>query len=258
MKVSSNQQYDKCFGAKYISTWNCKNAKGDLKRVAILSLEKSDLPIFNELSKFQLLSKRFDVIRRSIMYSTVKTIRSILLSQEEKFKKTKMFVAVESGKLCGMLVGNIPKMSSATNKIVYSSRHNSAKKEAEIDWLLTWNPTAEEKIQGVGKALVGEYFYTISQDSFKDVFVKSEIPEYSEAVYFYEKLGFEWLGMRHIDMCNKNTNKGVVDNFSDWDDSVIPMIITHSKIQETLNTLEKNMDRRESNSGSIELSNMIS
>ena len=102
----------------------------------------------------------------------------------------KVLVAVHDDKPCGLLIANMLKLNE-NGKFVYSSRHNAAKNETEIDWLVTWGVNNKENIRGAGKALIAEYFRTAKQDKFKDVFLKSELPENSYAQAFDEKSWFE-------------------------------------------------------------------
>ena len=119
-----------------------------------------------------------------------------------------MFVATQDGSPCGLLVGNIPKHVYDGERICYSSRHNPAKNETELDWLVTWQPKGKCKIKGIGKALVGEFYRTIKKDKFRDVFVRSEVPENSYASEFYESIGFEQLGKKRLKLFNKKQIKG--------------------------------------------------
>ena len=164
-----------------------------------------------------------------------------------------MFAAVHDGDICGLLVANVPKKLPVSETTVHSSRHNPAKNETELDWLVTWNAKQNEKIKGVGKALVSEYFKTVKTDGFRDVYVRSEIPEHSYALRFYESIGFEKLSNKRIKLANKNTNKYVIDDKSDPEDTIIPMIITRKRQKETIEKLEKELCRQEFVKNSIDL-----
>ena len=104
----------------------------------------------------------------------------------------------------------MPKTSPNYDGIVYSSRHNLAKNETELDWLVTWSPKGNERLKGIGKALIGEYFRTVKKDKFRDVFVRAEVPEKSFAKSFYEKLGFEQIGNKRVRLLNKNSAKSII------------------------------------------------
>ena len=192
-----------------------------------------------------------------MIYAT-KTIIEILGSNLPQIDKIKMFIATYNNKPCGIFVANIPKIYAKDEAYVYSSRHNSAKNETEIDWLVTWNTTGNEKLKGVGKALVGEYFHTVKKDKFRDVFVRSEIPEKSFATYFYENLGFERLSTKRLKLSNKNSAQCVVANYdSNSNDDTIPMIITRSQVLSKANELAKDMKRQEFKKNSIDAEILI-
>lgn len=256
MKVSSNQ-YSPSFEAQLISQWKCHNAKGNLRNVSIVALEKRDLgyiKFFREnLEKFNHLTS----IRQAIIDASTNTISAVLENTENIFYKAKMYMAIYDGKPCGLLVANIPKKQPVTDAEVYTSRHNPAKNETEVDWLVTWNPNKNETLKGIGKALIGEYFRTIKGDKFRDVFVRSEIPEHSYASYFYESVGFERLGNKRTKLCNKNHAQYVVVDDSNPEDSVIPMIITRRVLQQKAEELATKMNRREFVKNSVDINELI-
>ena len=103
-----------------------------------------------------------------------------------------------------------------------------------------------EKIKGIGKALAGEYFRTVKKDKFRDVFVRSEIPEKSFAKNFYEHLGFERFSEKRLKLSNKNSAQCLVHDFSsDSNDETIPMIITRKNLEKTAEKLSTTMRRQE-------------
>ena len=156
-------------------------------------------------------------------------------------------------KLCGLLVANIPKRDSKSNKMIYSSRHNPARKETEIDWLVTWNPTGDMSINGIGKSLVGEYYGTLAKDDFRDVYVRSEIPEYSFALSFYEGLGFEKLSEKRTRLSTKMTSKCIIDDGSNDYDLIIPAVVTKRNIKIAIQELNKRMKPKKLDGREIEL-----
>lgn len=253
MKVSSNQQYKPSFQAQLLSQWCCLNRTAKPKNVTIISFEKKDLDYIKKfrenLGKYNFLQP----IRQAIIDAASKMILNILENTSEQKDKIKMFAAVHDGDLCGLLVANVPKKFPVIETTVYSSRHNPAKNETELDWLVTWNPKSSEKIKGIGKALVCEYFKTVKKDKFRDVFVRSEIPEYSYAVNFYETLGFEKISAKRAKLANKNTNKYVVEDISNPEDKIIPMIITRSRQKNAVERFEKELCRQEFVKNSVDL-----
>ena len=192
MKVSSlNQQ--PIFKAKPLSQWQCKGAKNNSKNITIIALEKKDLNFIKKMIEKAGNLGHKDILKQDMIDITIRTIHDVLASENKIFNKVKLLLALHDDKPCGMLVANIPKKNIEGENIIYSSRHNPAKNETELDWLVTWQIKNRGKIKGVGKALVGEYFRTIKKDKFRDIFVRSEVPENSYAVNFYESIGFEQL-----------------------------------------------------------------
>ena len=253
MKVSSNQQYNPNSKAQLLSQYRCLSNIAKPKNVTVIAFEKKDIDyikMFREkLDRYSYLTP----IRQAIIDATSKMILEILDKICEKKNKIKMFAAIHDGDLCGLLVANVPKKFPATDTTVYSSRHNPAKNETELDWLVTWEPKQNEKIKGIGKALICEYFRTIKKDKFRDIFVRSEIPEYSYAAHFYESVGFEKISERRAKLANKNTNKYIVEDLSNPEDKIIPMIITRRRQQETIERLEKELCRQEFVKNSVDL-----
>ena len=110
-----------------------------------------------------------------------------------------------------------------------------------MDWLVTWMPKSNNQLKGIGKSLVGQYFSTLKQDGFRDVFVKSELPEISYAQFFYENLGFEKLGDKRAKLTTKTSSQCIIKDFSNNLDIIIPMIATKNKIRTTINKLKHEM-----------------
>lgn len=253
MRVSSNQKYNPSFNAQLLSQWKCLSQTGKAKNVTILALEERDLGYIKHFRKNLDRYNYLTPIRQAIIDASSQMIRDILEKISGKKNKIKMFAAVHDGDICGLLVANVPKKLPVSETTVHSSRHNPAKNETELDWLVTWNAKQNEKIKGVGKALVSEYFKTVKTDGFRDVYVRSEIPEHSYALRFYESIGFEKLSNKRIKLANKNTNMYVIDDKSDPEDTIIPMIITRKRQKETIEKLEKELCRQEFVKNSIDL-----
>ena len=258
MRVSSQENYKPSFNAHLLSQWRCSNAKNKAKNISIVAIERKDLNFMQKFLEYIQNQKNESVSAKEIMVYATKTIIEILDSNLPQMDKIKMFVATYNNKPCGIFVANIPKSYAKDEAFVYSSRHNSAKNETEMDWLVTWNPTGNEKLKGVGKALVGEYFHTVKKDKFRDVYVRSEVPENSFATYFYESLGFEKTSSKRLKLSNKNSAQCVVTDYgSDSNDDTIPMIITRSKLQAKANELAKEMNRQVFRKNSIDAENLI-
>lgn len=235
------------FKAIPISQWRCVSAaENKPANIVITQLEKRDVEFINNFrSSWLVHPESKDSTRNSIVETALGIIEAALSTDMQALDKVKMFFALHNKKPCGVLIGNLPKKDASTGGINYSSRHNCAKKEGEIDWLATWTPKGEEEIKGTGKALVGEYFGSLNQDRLKDVFVKSELPELSVAQSFYESLGFETLGKKRTRLITNTSREYVLSSIIDPDDRVIPMIITESKIQNCFKELSQKMSRKE-------------
>lgn len=258
MKISSQSNYNPSFRAKLLSQWRCSNAKNNAKNISIVSIEKNDLDFMQKFLGYVEKQQNNKKSVKEIMVYATKTIIEILESNLPKMDKIKMFVATYNNKPCGIFVANIPKSYAGDESYVYSARHNSSKNETEIDWLVTWNPNGKEKLKGIGKALVGEYFHTVKGDKFRDVYVRSEVPEKSFATYFYERLGFERLNSKRLKLSNKNSAQCIVANYdSNNNDDTIPMIITRHKIQTKAEELAKEMNRIEFKNNSIDAEILI-
>ena len=257
MQVSSNQQYNINFGAQLLSQWKCLNKTGKPKSVTVIAFEKSDIDYIKKFRKSLDRYNNLTPIRQAIIDATSQMILEILDKMSEQKNKIKMFAAVHDGDICGLLVANVPKKLPVTENTVHSSRHNPAKNETELDQLVTWAPRYSEKIKGIGKALICEYFRTVKKDKFRDVFVRSEIPEHSYAVNFYESLGFEKISERRAKLANKNSNQYQIQNFADSEDKIIPMIITRGRQQETIERLEKELCRQEFIKNSVDLEDYL-
>lgn len=245
MKVLSNQQ-GISFGAVPLAQWRCKTLNNKIKNVTIASFEPKDINFVQKfIEKINSICKN-DVFKKEMVDITIRTIRDILYNfKDKRFEKTKAYIAIQDGTPCGLLIGNIPKQILGSDTIRYSARHNCAKNETELDWLVTWQPKGKSKIKGIGKALVCEYFRTIKKDKFRDVFVRAEIPENSYATDFYESLGFEEINKKRFKFLTKNSAQYVISNYGEASDDIIPMLITRKTLQDMTEFLSKEMARQE-------------
>lgn len=252
------------FQAIPLSQWKCFSvATKSPKSITIAELEKQDCEFMQKIKNHWITHPESkDVVKNSIVESALLTIEAILSGDCEYMDKVKTYVAIQNYKPCGILIGNMPKRIRHTTgndgvSISYSSRHNQAKNETEIDWLATWTPKGEENLKGVGKALVAEFFGSLKKDRLRDVFVNSEIPENSYATNFYESLGFEWLSKKRPQIVHNTSREYLVSNFVDPKDRVVPMIITKSKIQACFADLSKRMFRQEFLKTSVNAEDLI-
>lgn len=258
MKVSSDY-HSPNFRAKLLSRWLCSSKiTGEGRNIFVASLEKHDSSFADKFIKSLDNYTRMDSIKKDILTEAAGTMKKILETGGDMLKKIKIFLAIWNETPCGILIANIPKEDEYGN-IVYSSRHNCAKNETELDWLATWTPNPEDKIGGIGKTLIGEYFKTVGEDKFRDVYVRSELPENSYAQSFYESLGFEVIGDKRVLWGAKTSNKALIRKEDDpVNDRVIPMIATRKNIKRTFHLLSENMNRQEIAEGkSTDISDLI-
>ena len=245
MQVQSNTVNDVSFGLRPIAQWRCVSvAKKQPKSITIAELEKRDLAFIQKLKNLSEIAPPKDKIRNEIVWGSLTTMEGILATDCGFLDKVKMYIAIQNYKPCGLLIGNMPKRVLSTEGISYSSRHNNAKSETEIDWLATWTPKGEEKLKGTGKALVAEFFGSLKKDKFRDVFVKSEIPENSYAQSFYESLGFEALGSKRPQLTCNTTNTYVVQSYDEPTARIVPMIISRGKLRKCFSELSEKMCRQ--------------
>lgn len=255
MNISSQNNIN--FGAKLLSQWRCNNVSSKTKNISIIALEKNDLEFAEKFSKHLEGLKNDNKVVKEIMDSSSKTILEILKNNTPHSERIKIYIATYDEMPCGIFVANMPKNSTTNDTVVYSSRHNSAKNETEMDWLVTWSPKGNEKLKGVGKALIGEYFRTVKKDKFRDVFVRAEVPEKSYAKSFYEKLGFEQIGNKRLKLFNKNSAQSIINDHTEANDETIPMLITRSKINQVAEELAQKMNRKEFKGDSVKAEELI-
>ena len=144
MRIIPNQQGVN-FRAQLLSQWRCENPSGKYKSVSIVALEKRDLSFVSKFIEYLPKLSPMEAIRREILSSALQTLESLLDSQYSFCDKVKMFLGIHDEKPCGLLIANIPKSCNDNENIFYSSRHNSARNESELDWLVTWAPDGGEK-----------------------------------------------------------------------------------------------------------------
>lgn len=257
MKVSSNVK-NPAFGAKLLSQWRCNSSVDNSARnITIVKLENHEYPLAEKF--VNTVDKTLEgSITNDIFIDALKAIKKLLESGEKVLKKTRVLLALYNDKLCGILVANIPKKDK-TGNLVYSSRHNCAKNETELDWLATWSPNKDEKIKGIGKAILGEYYKTLENDNFKDVYVRSELPENSFAQYFYESMGFNIIAPRRQLWCAKNANKAMIKDECEGleYDKIIPMLAEKTNIKEIYDKISKSMCRQEFVDKSVNIKELI-
>lgn len=258
MKIQSQKTQSTSFKLLPTAKWQCYSpTKCQYKNIMIAEIEKRDLNFIQKLKLLNEIAPDSDKVKNAIIWGTLTTIEGILTSDCEFLDKIKMYIAILNNKPSGLLIGNMPKRILSTEGISYSSRHNNAKKETEIDWLATWTPKDETKVKGIGKALVAEFFGSLKRDGFRDVFVKSEIPENSYAQAFYESLGFEAISEKRPQLTAKTTNQYIVTSYDEPTDRIVPMIIPRSNLRKCYIELAKTMNRQKIVKKSIDPESII-
>lgn len=183
--------------------------------------------------------------KRLIMETNFNIIQEMLATMPKE-QKTHMYIAEADSKLCGVLVGGLPKRTPA-GEIIYSARKNALPNETELNWFATW-----PEGNGVGKVLFSEYIRTMERDGFKKMFIQSEIPKLSNASKFYERMGFhklyELLTERRVSKVEHN--KDILDclNISSSDNAlydylIIPMLGSRSKLNKIVNDIAEKYHR---------------
>ena len=233
------------FGANMLAQYKCCLEKSkQIQRVSIVSLDVDDAAFVNKWVQHKERFLGNDPVKNDIFVEAIKTLKEIFATPQHLWKKTKVLVAVHDDKPCGLLIANMLKRNE-NGKFVYSSRHNAARNETEIDWLVTWGRNNKENIRGAGKALIAEYFRTAKQDKFRDIFLKSELPENSYAQSFYEKIGFERFYDKRMRWKNKTTNSYVIRNHAQTTDMIIPMVSTPTSRKGLIDKISSEMSRLE-------------
>lgn len=229
------------FGAIRLAKYKYLN--NPKKDVLIYQLEKTDIDylkyILQNIEKF---FKKFDITDLStqeILKASVDAGIKILEDVNNVESKAKVLLAYSGNDPSAILIGNAAKIDK-NGKLQYSSRKNHAQNETELDGLATWN----KNILGEGKAILCEYFHTLLEDGFKQVYVRSEIPKYSFAAKFYKKMGFEALSKKLRYMNRQNDSKYYYNIFDYGDSLILPMKATVQDILKTLDVRIKELKRK--------------
>jgi len=251
MKIQSTKYNNPAFRAIPLAKYNYFDKKD--QNVTVYQLEKSDVGylrgISDNIEKFYKKHDINDFSTKQVVEEAVNAGIKILEAKHNPEEKAKVMLALCENEPSAILIGNVLKTDNK-GLYHYSSRKNHAKDETELDWLATWN----KNILGEGKVIVNEYFHTLAKDGFKQVYVRSEIPENSFAKNFYEKMGFEPLSEDQREIIRKNDNKYLIGSFDEPDDYIIPMKATSSDIEKTIYKRDKELKRKEiTDTGSVDL-----
>ncbi len=253
MKIDNSykQPYNQSFCAIPIAKYCYLQEK--TKDVVVYKLEKRDINYLKHISdnidKFYKRNNIKDESTMQVVKEAFEAAVEILKGKKSFEEKAKILLAMFGEEPSAILIGNTLKVDKNGN-FHYSSRKNHSKDETELDWLATWN----KKIFGEGKVIVTEFFNSVLKDGFKQVYVRSEIPEKSFAMNFYKKMGFDTLSDEAREIQRKNDNRYLIGNFDDFEDTIIPMKATTQDMLESYNKHKKELDRFELvNHPSVEL-----
>ncbi len=241
-QINQRNGYHPNFTAIPLATYNYLHDKD--QNVIVYQLENEDIPYLQNISdnidRFYKKHEIEDESTKEVLKKSIDAGIEILSNEEYKDKKTKVLLALSDEEPSAILVGNAPKVDK-NGKIHYSSRKNHAKDETELDALATWN----KKILGEGKVILTEYFHTVLKDGFKQIYVRSEIPENSFAKDFYIKMGFKELSDEQRKIQRKNDYNYMSDIFNYGNDPIIPMKVTTKDIQKSIKKRFKELERKE-------------
>ncbi len=230
------------FGAIPLAEYKYLNNKHE--NVMVYQLEKKDINYLKYISdNIDGFYKHHDINDEStkqVVKEAVDAGIEILKDERRLEDKAKVLLALSAEEPSAILIGNAQKIDKKGN-LHYSSRKNHAADETELDWLATWN----KKILGEGKVVVCEYFKTLKEDGFKSVYVRSEVPEKSFAMAFYNKMGFKPLSYKQRAIQRKNDNAYLIGQYDEQGDMIVPMIAKTTDISKTLHKRTKELKRKE-------------
>lgn len=200
-----------------------------------------------------------EVNDKRLIIETNLNIMKEMLEKFPKETKTHMYIAESDSKLCGVLVGGLPKHTPA-GETIYSSRKGALANETELNWFATW-----PEGNGIGKVLFSEYINTMKQDGFSKMFIQSEIPKLSGASKFYQRMGFDKLHKFFSErrVSKVEHNKDILDclNIESGDNAlydylVVPMLGTKNKLEKLVKSIFEKY-KRETFCRSVDANNFI-
>lgn len=196
--------------------------------------------------------------KRLIIETNLKIMQEKLQKLPQEVK-THMYIAESDSKLCGVLVGGLPK-HTPKGEIIYSSRKGALPNETELNWFATW-----PEGNGIGKVLFSEYINTMKKDGFSKMFIQSEIPKLSVASKFYHRMGFDKLHKIFSErrVSKVEYNKDILDclnlessNNALYDYLVVPMLGTKNKLDNLVKSIFEKY-KRETFIKSVDANNFI-
>lgn len=171
------------------------------------------------------------------------------------------YLATIDNKPCGIIMGNIPKISQDYREVVFSNRDK--KNETELDWLVTWSTKGQEGKRGVGRALMAEYLNACTKLKDTDsIYVRSTIPMIANAVEFYKANGFKELVPRRIPYQESSRPRNISDlisgkEFKDDDYPVRPLELDMEDAKAVFQKTQEELKRDSLDKTSIDLTKII-
>ena len=97
----------------------------------------------------------------------------------------------------------------------------------------------------------------MKKDGFKNVFVRSEVPENSYAQDFYTRMGFKAKWGKRESISKKANNTYLIGNYDTPGEDIVPMLASKSDIKKTVDSISKDCNREKMSGKSINLQDVI-
>lgn len=192
--------------------------KTGTKPLTVYKLEIGDLEYLDKLIDKLASSKLFssdngrniknkDVWRNITLNALRDAINSLYLSKTLKLKdkSTVSYLAAVENEPCGILVGNMPKITNDCKRIVFSRRDKAG--DTELNWISTW----DKDIKGAGAALMGEFFaFCTKNPEIESIYISASLLNRTNARKFYDKMGFELAQKRNVPLESITTPRELI------------------------------------------------
>lgn len=199
----------------------------------------------------------------SLIEDSINTMLNLFkINQQSKITDPSIkYLATVDNKPCGIIMGNIPKISQDYREIVFSNR--GIKNETELDWLVTWTAKGQEGKIGVGRALIAEYLNACTRlKDTNSIYVRSTIPMIANAVEFYKANGFREVVPMRIPYQDSSRPRNISDllsckEFKDDDYPVRPLESNMEEAKATFLKTQEELKRQPSDPISVDLAKII-
>lgn len=264
VKKTNNASFKGLCIAKY--NLPCGKATREL---AIYQLEPRDISLVQKLlKKTQMLvpkNLKEDKVPREtranlLFVSLQRAFYSLKMNERYLFENDQCakLITVSNSKVCGALVGNMPKVVRNCSKIVrsWTGRAN----ETELNWIATTPTSASNPERGIGTALTAEFFNWI-KDSKSSNLIRVKSAVFSEG--FYERLGFKATRPKVIQCETNNTPRELASLIAgehyapESTTAVYSMQIKRDAALKRFQEIASQYNRTDGNNTSIDLSTVI-